>query len=571
MLLVLIPGVSAAPVNSATSATVTTDPFNDLRIYQVMVSSFQSGSSVGYGVGWGPNTTRHDGDLQGIINALDYIKSTGVNALWMTPVFDSTGSNVQDKTASTGYFCTDYFNVDPKYGGNNVFRELVNKAHEKGLYIILDGVFGHHGGNVKASPTGKKPSGGSNPVSYPGSLDFYKEVAEYWIKEYKIDGWRLDQCYQVSTRNQDRNYWKDIRESVESACAANKAKGETWGTLGYMVGEDWNGESSIASVTYNCSKTGAMGLKSAFDFPTRYRVVQAFAQEESGKSTGDAAELNRILNVNKSVYPNFAQPNLFLTNHDVLRVGDLIRWKYGYAQENTDYWKRHKAMLSFMAQYTGPITLYYGDEIGDYTPGYNNPGDLGAYNDNVARTNGKITGFNDKETDLYKYVQNIMQIRAQNPAFSNGTRTNLIATSNIFADYKVFGDNRVVYIVNTSTSAQTATFQTSKVDGTTAMKNLETGETVSASGGNYNISVPALSALFLKVSTDEPTYSLGDVNRDNSVTLKDATTIQKHLVKLVDLDSDQLLLADVNRDGDVSLKDATHLQKFLVGLIPDLE
>ena len=68
------------------------------------------------------------------------------------------------------------------------------------MYVFFDGVFGHHKGNLMPSPTGKLPVNSSpGVVNYnsPASLDFYKEVATYWIDELGIDGWRLDQAYQV--------------------------------------------------------------------------------------------------------------------------------------------------------------------------------------------------------------------------------------------------------------------------------------------------------------------------------------------------------------------------------------
>jgi glycosidase len=129
--------------------------FNNLRIYQVMVSSFQaSENSRGYGYGYGPS--HHKGDLRGIINALDYIKSLNVNAIWLTPIFDSSGWWWQQSAiSSTGYFARDYFNVDPHFGTNDDLRELVTEAHARNLYVFLDGVFGHHGGIKRASPNGR--------------------------------------------------------------------------------------------------------------------------------------------------------------------------------------------------------------------------------------------------------------------------------------------------------------------------------------------------------------------------------------------------------------------------------
>jgi glycosidase len=323
---------------------------------------------------------------------------------------------------STGYFAYDYFNVDPKFGTNDELRELINKAHGMGMYVILDGVFGHHkGGNVAASPSGKYPQGGNDPVSYPGSLEFYKEVATYWINNYEIDGWRLDQAYQVAGANQDRNYWKDIREAVESTCDWRRSQGKQWGILGYMVGEIWKGNQEINNWGYYAN--GGIGLRSCFHFPGRYNLVQTLAQEEWGKSSnGDAGNLMGIFNHG---HPDYAFPNLFLTNHDILRFGNLVRKKYGYGQENSDYWGRYRAAIGFLGQWTGPITIYYGDEIGDITECYYNDGDCnGAYSDNCARTDGKISGFNSNQQSLHDFTANIMSLRNSNAALYAGSRAN---------------------------------------------------------------------------------------------------------------------------------------------------
>ncbi|EDS89863.1 beta/alpha-amylase precursor, putative [Entamoeba histolytica HM-1:IMSS] len=423
---------------------IDTNAFNNLRIYQVMVSSFQDGdSSRGYCTGYGPS--KHCGDLRGIINSLQYIKDLGMNALWMTPIFNSNGGSQLD---STGYFAYDYFNVDPKFGTNDELHELINKAHSLGLYVILDGVLKNNkSGNVAGSPSGKYPTGGNDPVSYPGSLEFYKEVATYWINNYEIDGWRLDQAYQVSTRNQDRNYWKDIRETIESTCDNRKNQGKQWGTLGYMVGEIWDSASNINTWGYYAS--GGYGLRSCFHFPGRYNLVQTLACEESGKGGYDASNLNGIFNAG---YPDFAYPNMFITNHDLLRFGNLIRKKYGYGRDNNDYWGRHRAAIAFLAAYTGPITIYYGDEVGDLVECYYNPGDCGGvYNDNAARSDGHIQGFNSNEQSLHDFTAKLMNIRASNPALYQGRRENQNASGTLYKVDKVSGSNRIQVLINMGT------------------------------------------------------------------------------------------------------------------------
>ncbi|HOV15182.1 MAG TPA: alpha-amylase family protein, partial [Spirochaetota bacterium] len=323
-----------------TTIQVSEDPMN-LRIYQVMVSSFMDGAAVGYGTGYGPGP--HNGDLRGIINSLNYIKGLGMNAIWLTPIFDSEGGGQLD---STGYFTKNYFQIDPKFGTLDDAKELVREAHKLGMYVFLDGVFGHHKGDVRPSPTGKTPTGGNNPVSYPGSLEFYKEVATYWIDELEIDGWRLDQAYQVANGPhdgkyfQDKNYWQDIRKTVEQKCAQRKASGKQWGILGYMVGEIWDGGGeSIKKNAYD-GYNGEKGLLSCFDFPGRYKLVQTLAAEESKMSNGgDASALNGLFSTPDKI--SGVMPNMFLTNHDVVRLGDLIQRK-GLGE----YWERHYAALS---------------------------------------------------------------------------------------------------------------------------------------------------------------------------------------------------------------------------------
>ena len=115
----------------------------DLRIYQIMVESFQDGDpNRNYDVGYGPSS--HKGDLRGVLNSLDYIKSLNMNAIWLTPIFESAPSDKdKSKLDATGYYTRNYYKIDRNFGDENTLKELVDKAHEKGIYVILDGVFGH--------------------------------------------------------------------------------------------------------------------------------------------------------------------------------------------------------------------------------------------------------------------------------------------------------------------------------------------------------------------------------------------------------------------------------------------
>ena len=492
------------------------DP-NELRIYQVMVASFQDGdSSIGYTQMWGPDNQLKGGDLQGIINAVPYIKELGCNAIWMTPIFESGTGN--EKLDATGYFAMDYFNIDDQFGTMEKFDELVETCHNEGLAVILDGVFGHNKGTVTPSPNraGIKNPGitpdTSNPVNYatnPNSIKYYSDVASYWITEHKIDGWRFDQCYQVSLGENakgttadncntgGRNYWYDIRKVVEEASSSNGTKGVDWGTLGYMVGEHWRGDASlIQKGTVASGNAPGYGLNSCFDFPAYYQMVQSFAQEYNtpDKSTEDITiglsylyqtydEKGYSCKEDDGTYEIY-YPNFMLTNHDLLRIGDLIHQKYRESFDSDNYAKRNMVLLAAQAAYSGPITIYYGDEIADH----NATTTSGWGADNVARSTGKITGFSELEQKVHDWTQKCLTVRASHEALWNGTNEQIVGEKDFYVAKKI-GGGETIYIAFNYNSSSSKTFE---IQGS--------GEDL-LSGGTFtdSVTVPALSAMYVLV------------------------------------------------------------------------
>ncbi|MEF1306847.1 alpha-amylase family glycosyl hydrolase, partial [Vibrio owensii] len=183
--------------------------------------------------------------------------------------------------------------------------------------------------------------------------------------------------------------------------------------------EIWKGESEIASDAYGAADDPA--LCSAFDFPMRYRVVETLAVNESGVGGRGVDWLDNGYQTHNQ-YPSHAQPNLMIGNHDLVRFGDLLQ-RGGLADVNdAEYWQRHKAAFAFQAAYTGPITLYYGDEIGDQVDGFDAKEDnntcavRGVCDDHVARSSAKIEGvtatLDANQVDLKNYVKSLMTMRA---------------------------------------------------------------------------------------------------------------------------------------------------------------
>lgn len=392
------------------------DP-RELVIYQVMVASFQHSpdGAPGYKAMWGPDDAMKNGNLRGIINSLDHIKSLGANALWMTPIFDSSTAEGGEKLQATGYFTNDYFKLDPHFGTEADLRELVDKAHQRGIHVILDGVFGHHGGVTTPSPGGHRihservfsdrgEQGGTGNVAYPQSLDYFKDLATYYIENFDIDGWRLDQAYQATQGG--HNYWTEIRAAVDSVCAARKARGEQWGTLGYMVGEDWGTADVINKGVY---KDG--GLVSAFDFDGK-ELISGPMQEIGSEGLGNG--WNDVITVlspptSRGYLNDSVQPNLFLSNHDGYRLADHFDTADPY------FYQKLMTRHAILAAYSGPVTLYYGDEFADLSRD-----SKGAQKDNIARTTGHLSPRNKGEKALSKYISKAMKFRAENPAMWRG-------------------------------------------------------------------------------------------------------------------------------------------------------
>ena len=200
--------------------SIDTTKFKDITVYEIQVASYFSGdNSIGFVKSWGPNTTNYGGDLQGIINNIPKISQMGFNTLWLTPIFNTNYTAAQkdifycENHSSCGYFIEDYYNIDPHFGTNEKFKELIKVAHDNNVYVLLDGVFGHIKpticGTRVPERNGKSPicrENACNATSQDSkmdynkkeTLDFFLNVTKYWITEYKIDGWRLDAPYELS-------------------------------------------------------------------------------------------------------------------------------------------------------------------------------------------------------------------------------------------------------------------------------------------------------------------------------------------------------------------------------------
>lgn len=487
-------------------------PHCQLRIYEIMVEAFVDGdANANHNFGYG--TSHHRGDLQGIIQSLDYIKSTGSNAVWLTPIFysipEALQNNNEKRLDATGYFASDYFQIDPRFGTLEQAKNLVDEAHKRGLFVLFDGVLGHHKYNIKASPSGLLPAGNYSEVDYSeaNTLAFYQEVVTYWIKTLKIDGWRFDQVYQVPIED-----WRSIKKSVETASntvSYKNNKGKMVHPLAYMVAEVLDNENKITRTAYG-NKNTAPVLSSAFDFPMRTRLVQTLASDETGmshdKNNLPATTLAEGF-ATHATYPEHAMPNLILGNHDLVRFGDLIQRSGLSDSTETSYWQRHQLAFTFMAAYSGPITLYYGEEIGQEVPNYVRRVDedcviRGLCEDHVARDSGIVEGvtlaqLNPKQKALKNYVAELWQLRDRYPALAIGARTHLYADNAVYIDRKDAGAQHILVVLNTKTNPAQITLPAALMHQSKTLNGLIYPTTLKPdASGNYTIKLAPLSGQY---------------------------------------------------------------------------
>lgn len=374
------------------------DP-RQLSIYQIMPASFQREETgvPGFTAFWGPVGGRTDGNIKGITKSLDYISDLGFNAIWLTPVFDNRGGAGGEILQATGYTITDYFSIDPRFGTDEEFRELIREAHKRDIYVILDVPTGHSGYNVKPSPSGNTLDEsdamdvpnikGVEPgnLRFPGSLEYFKEMFRYWMEEYEVDGWRLDVA--IQTIQNDHNYWKELREVVDDVCAGRRAEGHRWGALGYMVAEDWYYPGEVESVRND-------GVKSCFDLQSFDLMLYDSANPEIVR-TMYQDPLSRGFDYG-------VIPNMVIGNHDRKRIGEI------YPDVHELFY--HYCYLGF---YSGPVSLFYNDEFG-VKGGEGNPNDRG-------RVSGKLAADTPEEQWLYDSVRKLFNLRRSHPAMWRGT------------------------------------------------------------------------------------------------------------------------------------------------------
>lgn len=455
---------------------------------------------------------RHGGDIKGITDHLDYLQKLGVTTLWCTPLLEN---NLPAYTYH-GYAATDLYKIDPRFGTNDSYREMVDAAHKKGIKVVMDMVFNHFGTNsywMKDLPqkdwvnqwpeyTRSNYRGGVISDPYHSQFDQKKMsdgwfdhsmadfnqknpyVAKYliqnsiwWIEFAGLDGIRQD-TYPYSDKDFMAEWMKTVREEYPNL----NTVGEVW--INYP-----------AQVSYWLdNKTNKDGYRShlsnAFDFPLMGAIQKAFTENE-GWDTG-MARLYEILSQD-FLYSDPSKLITFADNHDIERMYPVLK-----TVDNV------KMALAFIATTRGFPMIYYGTEAlsdrGDLQgdPGKRKDFPGGWQGDEVNVFNGENMSSDQK--DILEYTSALFNWRKGNKAVQNGKLTHYIPEDGIYVYFRTLDKTAVMVIINNNEKYEkmlsTARFNEN-------LKGFKTGKDI-FSGSQIkdlsNIELPAKSVKIIELS-----------------------------------------------------------------------
>jgi cyclomaltodextrinase / maltogenic alpha-amylase / neopullulanase len=411
---------------------------NDAIFYQIFPERFGNGDPSNDPPGtepWGgkPKPKNYfGGDLQGIIDHLDYLSALGVNAIYLNPIFQSNSNHK--------YHADDYLKIDPAFGDEIVFRKLVDNCHARGLRVILDGVFNHSGTglfafkDIKENGAKSKYRGWYNVYSFPlgptnkpnyecwwGYGDLPKlmtqnpdvrkylfHVTEHWMK-FGIDGWRLDVPNEVP-----HEFWIEWRKLVKSLNPEAYIVGEIWDDA-----RPWlNGDQFDAVMNYKFREACLAFFVNKTTTPAGFDAMLASIR---GKYQDDV---------------NYAMQNL-LGSHDTERLLTLCK-----GDKET-----MKLAWLFLMTYPGAPMIYYGDEIG--MTGGKDPECRGTM----------IWDQKEQDADLLECMRGLIRLRNEHSELRTGRFESLVADSekNAYAFIRTEGANASLVILNNSNRPQSVT------------------------------------------------------------------------------------------------------------------
>lgn len=407
---------------------------------------------------------RHGGDIQGISNHLDYIADLGVTAIWLNP----TQENDMESGSYHGYAITDYYQIDKRFGSNEDFCALVEKAHEKNLKVVMDMIFNHCGSEnylFRDKPSDDWFNYRSNYVQTSFKTASVMDIhASAYEKKIATDGWFTSVMPDFNQRNrhvaryliQSSIWWieyagingirQDTHPYADFVFMSQWCK-EVLDEYPYfnIVGETWLNSNVLVSYWQKNSKLAAplnSNLPTVMDFPLQALMNQAF-DEETGEWGGGLYKLYDY-QTQDLVYANPMNLLTFLDNHDTSR--------FAQTDEMAKNLKRYKQAMVFLLTTRGIPQIYYGTEIlmtGDKGKGDGDlrkdfPGGWQGDTRNCFVENGRT----EQENEAFEFTRQLLNWRKGNQVIGKGSLKHYSIQNGVYVYQREFNGKSVVVIMN---------------------------------------------------------------------------------------------------------------------------
>ena len=454
---------------------------------------------------------RHGGDLQGVINHLDYLQSLGVTALWMTPVIENDMPNRTEH----GYAFTNHYRMDPRLGGEKAYLALSDSLHARGMKLIQDAVYNHLGlyhflvqdgpdkdwlhqfpeytqtnyreqlhFDLYAAPSQRKvltdgwftrempDFNQENPFV----ANFLIQHAIWCVEEFGVDGWRIDTY---------------IYNNLEFMNRCNQALMDEYPHI-TMFGETWvHGTANQAYFAQNIFDLPfKSNLQGVTDFQTLFYGILPALNEKPGWVEG----VNKLYTTlsNDFLYTDPMRNVNMLDNHDLSRIFSVL-------DEDVD---KMKIALAWLMTCRGIPQMYYGTEVLMAGTTYPNDGFVrhdfpGGWKDDKKNAfTGE--GLSDKEKEMQEYVRKLGEFRLHSSALKTGKMMQYIPKDGVYTYFRYDYNQTIMCIMNPETESKTISmndYPDMKKDFLSA-KNILTGEVIPLEKLN---SIPAKTMFVLEL------------------------------------------------------------------------
>jgi len=472
-------------------------------IYLIMPDRFSNGDTTNdsfsnmreKGIHRDSMFSRHGGDIQGIMNHLDYLKDLGVTAIWLTPAIE----NDEPHASYHGYAVTDHYKIDARFGTNALYKQFVDKCHAMGLKVVMDLVHNHAGTEgytisdmpmkswvhqwPKYTKSNFRDAVDMDPHASPmdrkimqdGWFDhrmadmnennpylqkFLTQNHIWWVEYSGVDGFRLD-TYPYN----DPAYMAQWAQDVKAEFPRLSIFGET------LV---W---SAANQAFFTEGKTVNQGLDTHLPGITDGVWKEAVYDALNAKE-GWTEGVNRLYSVMAQdfLYKDATKNTIFLDNHDMSRFLSVVG-------EDMNKYRSGMAMLMTMR---GVPQMYYGDEI--LMKNYSNPDGLVRSDFPGGWAGDKVNKFTAQgrtaaENDAFNYVRKLANYRKNTTALQTGKLMQFIPERGIYVYFRYNDKKTVMVAYNSRDNEQTTTtaryFERIK-DAKKAI-NVITGETIDLS------------------------------------------------------------------------------------------